>query len=83
MVLVYLGMAYLLAVNFFDWATTPAMNAFRWGAAAIFAAYGLYRGYRQVSGKDYYRLQRTDNEDDGATYGPYPHDDNNNSSTPQ
>lgn len=55
MVIVYLGMAYLLAVNFFDWSTTPMWNAVRWGMALIFGLYGVYRCYRQITGIDYYR----------------------------
>ena len=54
MVLVYLGMAYLLAVNFFDWSNAPLWVAVRWGMAVIFALYGVYRCYRQVRGIDYY-----------------------------
>ena len=62
MVIVYLGMAYLLAVNFFDWSTTPLWNTIRWGMAVIFGVYGLYRCYRQVTGIDYYRVNRGQDE---------------------
>ena len=55
MVIVYLGMAYLLAVNFFDWTTTPLWNALRWGMAVIIGLYGVFRCYRQITGMDYYR----------------------------
>ena len=66
MVLVYMGMAALLAVNFFNWDATPTMTWARWGMAAVFAAYGIYRGYRQVTGQDYYRVR--DLEDRYGTY---------------
>ncbi|MBP3737707.1 MAG: hypothetical protein J6I72_01485 [Muribaculaceae bacterium] len=55
MVIVYLGMAYLLAVNFFDWTTTPLWNTLRWGMAVIIGLYGFFRCYRQITGMDYYR----------------------------
>lgn len=55
MVVVYLGMAYLLAMNYFDWDATPFWKAVRWGMATIFGIYGIYRGYRQIKGIDYYR----------------------------
>lgn len=58
MIVIYLGMAYLLIVNFFDWSTTRTWNIIRYGMAAIFGLYGLYRAYRQVTGIDYYRAKR-------------------------
>ena len=61
MIIVYLGMAYLLAVNFFDWSTTPLWNTIRWAFAVILALYGIFRCYRQVSGKDYYRANLNNN----------------------
>lgn len=64
MVLVYLGMAYLLITNFFDWDNTPLWLAVRYGLAAVFGVYGLWRGYRQVAGLDYYRLRQDDPEDE-------------------
>ncbi len=67
MVLVYLGMAVLLAINFFDWSNTRFMVLMRYGMAVVFAVYGVYRGYRQWTGKDYYRVQ--DLEDRYGTYG--------------
>lgn len=62
MVVVYLGMSYLLAVNFFDWSTTPVWNTIRWAMAVIFGVYGIYRCYRQVTGIDYYRVNRGQDE---------------------
>lgn len=72
MVLVYLGVAVLMAINFFDWADTPLWNAVRWFFAAIFAAYGLYRGYREIKGEHTYGM-RTYDEDDPqySTYGDH------------
>lgn len=65
MILVYLGMAYLLYINFFDWNTEPWLTL-RYVFAAILAIYGVYRCYRQVKGTDYYRLrdmeERFDND---------------------
>ena len=66
MVLVYLGMALLLAINFFNWSETGVWKWARYGMAAVFAAYGLYRGYRQFTGQDYYRVQ--DLEERYGTY---------------
>ena len=56
MILVYLGMAYLLYINFFEWNTEPWLTL-RYVFAAILAIYGVYRCYRQVKGTDYYRLR--------------------------
>ena len=56
MIVVYLGMAYLLYVNFFKWNTEPWLSL-RYVFAIVFAAYGIYRCYRQIKGTDYYRLR--------------------------
>ena len=64
MVIVYLGMAYLLAVNFFDWSNTPLWRTVRWAMAAIFGLYGLWRCYRQITGIDYYRLDERQSQGD-------------------
>ena len=56
MILVYLGMAYLLYINFFEWTTEPWLTG-RYVFAAILALYGIYRCYRQIKGIDYYRLR--------------------------
>ncbi|MBQ9585714.1 MAG: hypothetical protein IJR20_06930 [Muribaculaceae bacterium] len=56
MILIYLGMAYLLYINFFDWNSEPWLTL-RYIFAAILAIYGVYRCYRQVKGTDYYRLK--------------------------
>lgn len=55
MIVIYLGMSYLLMVNFFDWSETTTWNIVRYGMATIFGLYGIYRAYRQVTGIDYYR----------------------------
>ena len=56
MIVVYLGMAYLLYINFFKWTTEPWLSL-RYVFAIIFALYGIYRCYRQIKGIDYYRLR--------------------------
>ncbi len=63
MVIVYLGMAYLLAVNFFDWPATSVWKIVRWTMAVILALYGAFRCYRQVTGMDYYRVNRDDEKE--------------------
>lgn len=67
MVLVYLGMALLLAINFFDWSLTPTWNVVRWFFVVIFAAYGIYRGYREVKGEHTYGMRAYDEEENGYT----------------
>ncbi|MBR6283134.1 MAG: hypothetical protein IKR25_02425 [Muribaculaceae bacterium] len=51
MIVIYFGMAYAMAVNFFNLEINPYL---RWGMAVILALYGVYRCYRQVKGIDYY-----------------------------
>lgn len=58
MVIVYLGMAVLFAVNFFHFDNTPLWTMARWIFALILGAYGIYRGYRHIKGVDYYRAGR-------------------------
>ena len=41
MVIVYLGMAYLMFINFFDWNTS--LTWFRYVLAVVFMLYGVYR----------------------------------------
>lgn len=62
MVIVYLGMAYLMFINFFDWNTS--LTWFRYVLAVVFMLYGVYRCYRQITGVDYYRIRRDDDEED-------------------
>ncbi len=56
MIMVYLGMAYLLFINFFKWNTEPWLSL-RYVFAIVLALYGIYRCYRQIKGTDYYRLK--------------------------
>ena len=63
MVLLYLGVACLLFMNFFDWADTPTWKMTRYTMASIFAVYGVYRCYRQVKGIDYYRLNNLEEQE--------------------
>ena len=62
MVIVYLGMAYLMFINFFDWNTS--LTWFRYVLAVVFMLYGVYRCYRQITGIDYYRNRPDDDEED-------------------
>lgn len=68
MVVVYLGMASMLALNYFDWSNALVWTCVRWFMAVIFGVYGFYRAYRQIKGIDYYRNDRfnetNDDEDD-------------------
>ena len=69
MVLVYLGMAVLMAINFFDWSTTPLWNAVRWFFAVLFVVYGIYRGYREITGAHTYGMRvNDDQEEEYSTY---------------
>ncbi|MBQ7691783.1 MAG: hypothetical protein IJT30_11435 [Muribaculaceae bacterium] len=77
MIVVYLGMAYLMAVNFFEWDNTPVWRTLRWAMAAVFAAYGCYRFYRQITGIDYYRT-REELENDGIDTTAEPTEKNSN-----
>ena len=71
MVLVYLGMAGLMAVNYFDFANTPLWNAVRWFFVLILAAYGIYRGYREIKGEHTYGMRRYDDSDEEDLYTTY------------
>jgi len=73
MVLVYLGMAFLLAINYFDWSLTPLWNAVRWFFVVIFAAYGIYRGYRELKGEHTYGMRVYD-DNDQEKYSTYDKD---------
>ena len=70
MVFVYLGMAALMATNFFDWTDTPLWKGVRWFFAALFAVYGIYRGYREFKGEHTYGM-RKDDEDCESLGGNY------------
>ncbi len=64
MVLVYLGMAALMVINYFG-----MPKYLSWFFAAVFAAYGLYRGYRELKGEHSYGMRR--NDDDEEQYMSY------------
>ena len=59
MVLFYLGVAVLLAKNFFG-----LPRYLSWFFAVVFGAYGLYRGYRELKGEHTYGMRRYDNDDE-------------------
>ena len=62
MVLFYLGMAVLLALNFFG-----LPKYLSWFFAVAFAAYGIYRGYREVKGEHTYGMRTYDNDEEEYT----------------
>lgn len=61
MIVVYVGMAILMYLNFFDW--SASLTWFRYLLAVVFFLYGVYRCYRQVAGIDYYRINDENNGD--------------------
>lgn len=66
MVLVYLCMAVLMAIDLFN------LGRLRWLFAVVFAAYGLYRGYREIKGEHTYGMRRYDESaDDEERYTTY------------
>ena len=71
MVLIYLGMAALFVFNFFDWSSAPVWTAVRWFFVAVFAAYGIFRGYRELTGEHTYGMRRYDDQEDDERYGTY------------
>lgn len=76
MVLVYLAMAVALALNLFQWNNTPYWNAIRWFFAIVFAAYGIYRGYREVKGEHSYGMRQMEDDEHYTTYGKRLNDQN-------
>lgn len=48
MIIIYLGMGYLMMVNFFGWGDNYAWA--RYSLGALFILYGFWRGYRQFRG---------------------------------
>ena len=65
MVLVYLGMAALMAINYFG-----LSGKLNWVFAAVMAADGLYRGYRELKGEHSYGMpfRPDDDEERYTTY---------------
>ena len=59
MVLFYLGVAVLLAKNFFG-----LPRYLSWFFAVVFAAYGLYRGYRELKGEHTYGMKVDEEEEE-------------------
>ena len=59
MVLFYLGVAVLLAKNFFG-----LPKYLSWFFAAAFGAYGIYRGYREIKGEHTYGMRRYDDQEE-------------------
>lgn len=66
MVLVYLGMAVLMAINYFGLSTTGPWSVMRWVFAAVLAVYGLYRAYRLIKGEHTYGMRIYDQSDEDA-----------------
>ena len=58
MVLIYLGVAWLMAINYFGFP-----RYLSWFFAVMFGIYGLYRGYREVTGEPTYGMRRRDDEE--------------------
>ncbi len=50
MVIVYIGMGALMLLNFFNWSNPMICYAI----GGLLVVYGIYRGYRQFKGIDYY-----------------------------
>lgn len=71
MVLIYLGMAALMAINFFGFSNTPVWTAVRWLFAIVLAAYGIYRAYREITGEHTYGMRVQDDEPDENEYTTY------------
>jgi len=63
MVIVYLGMAFLMAINYFGFSTTATWNAIRWFFAVMLALYGIYRCYRVIKGDGTYGMRVYDEEE--------------------
>ena len=62
MIFIYFGMAALMYFNFFEW--TASYTWFRYLPVVVFALYGVYRCYRQITGKDYYFLKNLEDKAD-------------------
>ncbi|MDE7387645.1 MAG: hypothetical protein K2M97_00165 [Muribaculaceae bacterium] len=52
MIIIYIGMAVLLLLNFFEWPETTGWLWGRYTAAVLFMCYGVWRGIRQFKGID-------------------------------
>ena len=63
MVLFYIGIGILVALNVIQWTETPFWNGVRWFMAVVLIAYGLFRGYREITGKHAYGMRVYDDEE--------------------
>lgn len=52
MIFVYVGVGVLMLINFFKWG--DSWTAMRWIVGVVLIIYGIFRGYRQFVGTDYY-----------------------------
>lgn len=52
MIIVYVGVGILLILNFFNW--DSSFTWVRWLLGVVLIIYGIFRGYRQFRGSDYY-----------------------------
>jgi hypothetical protein len=68
MVLVYVGVAIMMALNLLDWPNTPMWNTIRWIFAVVFGLYGIYRGYREIKGEHTYGMRVSDEDERYSTY---------------
>jgi hypothetical protein len=71
MVLVYLGVALLMATNFFGWPNTPTWTTARWIFAVVLCAYGIFRGYREIKGEHTYGMRTYDDDNEEEQYMTY------------
>ena len=63
MVLFYLAFAVMMAVNFFN-----LPKYLSWFFAVVFAAYGIFRGYRELKGEHTYGMRVHDDEEQYMSY---------------
>lgn len=66
MVLFYLGVAAMMAINFFG-----LPKYLSWFFAVVFAAYGIYRGYREITGEHTYGMRTYEDDQDEDRYTSY------------
>jgi len=52
MIFVYVGVGILLLINFFNWGEN--WTVMRYVIGIMLIIYGFFRGYRQLTGTDYY-----------------------------
>ncbi|MBQ6167758.1 MAG: hypothetical protein IJK41_10075 [Muribaculaceae bacterium] len=71
MVLFYLFVAVLMAINAFNFINTPFWTGVRWFFAVILALYGIYRGYREFKGEHTYGMRIDDSRSDENEYTSY------------